>query len=88
MSCNTPFPTSLPKKKNFCQDLNNFTSLNSLGETDQSVIWTPRLAFVNALGPYQVLLLLISCEDGEKVATTEAGSLSNHNSILVRFCHD
>ena len=24
-----------------------------MSESDQSVIWTPRLAFVNALGPYQ-----------------------------------
>jgi hypothetical protein len=35
------------------RDLNNVTSLNSLGITDSESIWTPRLGFTNALGPYQ-----------------------------------
>ena len=36
-----------------CRDLNNFTSLNTLSEKDLASIWSPHLAFVNALGPYQ-----------------------------------
>jgi hypothetical protein len=35
------------------QDLNNVTSLNSLSPHDISEIWTPRLGFTNALGPFQ-----------------------------------
>ena len=35
------------------RDLNNITSLNSLNEQDRGEIWTPMLAFVNALGPHQ-----------------------------------
>eukprot|EP00094_Tigriopus_californicus_P006421 TCALIF_06184-PA protein Name:"Similar to GLRB Glycine receptor subunit beta (Homo sapiens)" AED:0.20 eAED:0.20 QI:0/1/0.66/1/1/1/6/0/430 len=38
------------------RDLNNITLLNSLNEVDQNSIWTPRLAFVNALGPYQTVV--------------------------------
>ena len=36
------------------RDLNNVTSLNSLSKTDQEAIWTPKLGFSNALGPFQV----------------------------------
>lgn len=36
--------------------MNNITLLNSLNEVDQNSIWTPRLAFVNALGPYQTVV--------------------------------
>ena len=35
------------------QDLNNITSLNSLNTHGRDSIWTPRLAFNNALGPVQ-----------------------------------
>ncbi len=35
------------------RDLNNVTSLNSLGVKDAQAIWSPRLGFTNALGPYQ-----------------------------------
>ena len=36
------------------RDLNTVTSLNTLSRTDQEAIWTPKLGFTNALGPYQV----------------------------------
>lgn len=35
------------------RDLNNVTSLNSLSSNDQEQIWTPKLGFTNALGPFQ-----------------------------------
>ena len=35
------------------RDLNLVSSLNSLTITDLKTIWTPRLAFTNALGPFQ-----------------------------------
>ena len=35
------------------RDLNNVSSLNSLSMDDLKNIWTPRLAFTNALGPFQ-----------------------------------
>ncbi len=35
------------------RDLNNVTSLNSLSMDNLKNIWTPRLAFTNALGPFQ-----------------------------------
>ena len=38
------------------RDLNNITALNSLSETDKDSIWTPNLAFVNALGPYHTVV--------------------------------
>ena len=38
------------------QDLNNLTSLNSLSKVDIESIWTPRLAFINALGPVQTIV--------------------------------
>lgn len=37
------------------KDLNNITSLNSLSEKARDTIWTPQLAFVNALGPFQTV---------------------------------
>ena len=36
------------------RDLNNVTSLNTLSRADQDAIWTPKLGFTNALGPFQV----------------------------------
>lgn len=36
------------------QDLNNVTALNSLSTLDIDKLWTPKLAFTNALGPTQV----------------------------------
>ena len=41
------------------QDLNNVTSLNSLSIQDKNEIWTPKLGFTNALGPFQVSVSLI-----------------------------
>ena len=38
------------------RDLNNVTSLNTLSRADQDAIWTPKLGFTNALGPFQVLI--------------------------------
>ena len=38
------------------RDLNNISSLNSLDESDRSVIWVPKLGFVNALGPFQTVV--------------------------------
>jgi hypothetical protein len=38
------------------RDLNNVTSLNSLSYTDSEVIWSPRLGFTNALGPFQTVV--------------------------------
>ena len=38
------------------KDLNNLTTLNSLSESDRDSIWSPTLAFVNALGPYTTVL--------------------------------
>ena len=38
------------------QDLNSVTSLNSLSKLGRDSIWTPRLAFTNALGPVQTLV--------------------------------
>ena len=37
------------------RDLNTITSLNTLSRTDRDAIWTPKLGFTNALGPFQVL---------------------------------
>ena len=37
----------------YFRDLNNVTSLNALSMHDKEMIWTPRLAFTNALGPLQ-----------------------------------
>ena len=37
----------------YFRDLNNVTSLNALSLQDKEGIWTPRLAFTNALGPLQ-----------------------------------
>ncbi len=38
------------------RDLNDITSLNQLSEKNRQNIWTPSLAFVNALGPYQTVV--------------------------------
>ena len=38
------------------RDLNNISSLNSMNENDRSVIWVPKLGFVNALGPFQTVV--------------------------------
>ena len=38
------------------QDLNNVTSLNSLSKQGLENIWTPKLAFTNALGPFQTII--------------------------------
>ena len=38
------------------RDLNNISSLNSMNEKDRSVIWVPKLGFVNALGPFQTVV--------------------------------
>jgi len=35
------------------KDLNNLTTLNSLTSQDKEHIWSPQIAFVNALGPFQ-----------------------------------
>ena len=35
------------------RDLNNVTSLNSLSYENCQSIWTPKIGFTNALGPYQ-----------------------------------
>ena len=35
------------------RDLNTITSLNTLSRTDRDAIWTPKLGFSNALGPFQ-----------------------------------
>ena len=35
------------------QDLNVVTTLNILSTSDKSEIWTPKLAFTNALGPFE-----------------------------------
>ena len=40
------------------RDLNNVTTLNSLSKTDREAIWTPKLDFLNALGPFQVIFEL------------------------------
>ena len=37
------------------KDLNNVTALNSLSENDVDNLWTPNLAFTNALGPLRTL---------------------------------
>ena len=37
------------------RDLNTIHSLNTLGRADQDAIWTPKLGFTNALGPFQVI---------------------------------
>ncbi len=36
------------------RDLNNVTSLNTLSQSDIKRLWTPKLGFTNALGPFQV----------------------------------
>ena len=38
------------------KDLNNITTLNGLSEVDREALWTPRLDFINALGPIQVVM--------------------------------
>ena len=38
------------------RDLNNITSLNSLSDEDLIRVWSPKLSFVNALGPYQTMV--------------------------------
>ena len=38
------------------RDLNNITFLNSLSNSDRDAIWTPRLGFTNALGPFQTVM--------------------------------
>ena len=38
------------------RDLNNISSLNSMNDNDRSVIWVPKLGFVNALGPFQTVV--------------------------------
>ena len=38
------------------RDLNNITSLNSLSDEDLMQVWSPKLSFVNALGPYQTMV--------------------------------
>ena len=48
-------------------DLKNITYVNKLGLPDLEAIWTPRLVFLNALGPYQTVIDdlssgLVSCE--------------------------
>ena len=35
------------------QDLNVVTTLNILSTADKAEIWTPKLAFTNALGPFE-----------------------------------
>ena len=38
------------------QDLNNVTSLNALSYEDKTSLWVPKLAFLNALGPFTTLV--------------------------------
>ena len=38
------------------QDLNNVTSLNALSYEDNLSLWVPKLAFLNALGPFTTLV--------------------------------
>ena len=38
------------------RDLNNITTLNGLSEVDREALWTPKLNFLNALGPYQTVM--------------------------------
>ena len=37
------------------KDLNDVTTLNSLSRQDRDAIWSPKLDFLNALGPYQTV---------------------------------
>ena len=37
------------------KDLNNVTTLNGLSEMDRDALWTPKLNFINALGPFQTV---------------------------------
>jgi len=37
------------------RDLNNVTLLNALSADDKNAIWSPQLAFTNALGPFQTI---------------------------------
>ena len=53
------------------RDLNLIHSLNSLSSEDKAKIWTPKLGFSNALGPYQVIHL----KKNQK----------NHQHILISF---
>ena len=48
------------------RDLNNVTSLNTLSRADQDAIWTPKLGFTNALGPFQVLMINCSQTSPQK----------------------
>ena len=56
----------------FFRDLNNVTSLNALSLHDKESIWTPRLAFTNALGPRQT-----------KMDSLSSGLLIRHGNPLA-----
>ncbi len=51
------------------RDLNDVSTLNSLGPRDLESIWNPSLAFVNALGPFQTEI--DSLVDGELIREAE-----------------
>ena len=38
------------------QDLNNLTFLNAISDEDKRSLWVPKLAFLNALGPYTTVV--------------------------------
>ena len=38
------------------QDLNNLTFLNAISDEDKRSLWVPKLAFLNALGPFTTLV--------------------------------
>ena len=73
-------------------DLNNNTFLNGLNEEDLQRIWAPKLAFLNALGPYTTVI------DGDAVgalvreenplqenieATIEGNTITLQSLILI-----
>ena len=74
-------------------DLNNNTFLNGLNEEDLQRIWAPKLAFLNALGPYTTVI------DGDAVgalvreenplqenieATIEGNTITLQSLILIQ----
>ncbi len=64
-----------------------------MSEKDQGTIWVPRLAFVNALGPYQTTVddlttgVLIREDDplAEDYSMAIEGWLGTHTEKVLRF---
>ena len=76
------------------QDLNNVTSLNALSYEDNLSLWVPKLAFLNALGPFTTLVdkanIGFLVREGprlkEKRSLSEEGKKSNVYEYL-NFCN-